>query len=242
MQRFPEIRLLILSTVIAAGFAGSAQAQLGGHIDRPFDRPTVSPYLNLFRGDNSGGVLNYYGLVRPQLDFQQANQQLGMNLQALQLQQNYLQQGGGLQRGVQSYSQLGITGHPATFMSFSGVGGGGGGIGAGGIGVGGIGGGGIGGGGFGGGIGGGFGGGFSGNSLGPNLGGGIGGFSGGLGPASAGGLGAFGGGGFGGGYGGGLGGGAYGVGLGISSGLGGGLTGHPAAFGIGGGGGYGLGR
>ena len=37
-------------------------------------RPTVSPYLNLFRS-NTGPLPNYYSLVRPQLNQQTFNQQ-----------------------------------------------------------------------------------------------------------------------------------------------------------------------
>jgi hypothetical protein len=35
---------------------------------RPPSGPTVSPYLNLRRGGGSSPAINYYGLVRPQLD------------------------------------------------------------------------------------------------------------------------------------------------------------------------------
>jgi hypothetical protein len=133
-------------------------AQIGGdRIQRPMSTPAFSPYLNLFRsGDNSGPVMNYFGLVRPQLDSMQQNQQLGENLQTLQsmqmMQGRQSQQMAGPALG---YSQLGITGHPVVFQSFQGAAGGAGG--GGGFGGGGIGGGGFGGGGFGGG-GGGFGG------------------------------------------------------------------------------------
>lgn len=54
------------------------------------DRPTVSPYLNLLRSD-VGPVTSYYGMVRPQLNQQAANQRsaaqtrsLGMAIQSLQ--------------------------------------------------------------------------------------------------------------------------------------------------------------
>lgn len=40
----------------------------------PYYRPAVSPYLNLDRGGNVG--VNYYGLVRPQLQFATQIQQL----------------------------------------------------------------------------------------------------------------------------------------------------------------------
>ncbi len=73
---------------------GSASAQLGAdRIQRPINTPSFSPYLNLFRnGDNSGPVLNYYGLVRPQMQAIQQGQQFGQNIQALQVQQQQQQQ------------------------------------------------------------------------------------------------------------------------------------------------------
>ena len=57
-------------------------------------RPTVSPYLNLLRQNNSG-VPNYYTLVRPELQQLQVNQQqqallLKQNSQIQQLQTNLL--------------------------------------------------------------------------------------------------------------------------------------------------------
>jgi len=87
-------------------------------IQRPINTPTFSPYLNMFRqGDNSGAALNYFGLVRPQLQAYEANQQLGQNIQQLQLRQQQGQRGGGMR--YPSYSRLGITGHPAVFQSFT---------------------------------------------------------------------------------------------------------------------------
>ena len=40
---------------------------------------SFSPYLNLLRGGNST-LLNYYGLVRPEQEFRQANQQFQSSL------------------------------------------------------------------------------------------------------------------------------------------------------------------
>lgn len=63
---------------LAACYAGPAQAQ---QLPRPqqnqFQRPAVSPYLNLARPGNPG--VNYYGLVRPQVDFNQQLQYLQQN-------------------------------------------------------------------------------------------------------------------------------------------------------------------
>jgi hypothetical protein len=64
---------------LTAGFAG-AQPPM------PYQTPTVSPYLNLLR-PGAPTALNYYNLVRPQVEFNNAVQQLqsqvGYNRQAL---------------------------------------------------------------------------------------------------------------------------------------------------------------
>jgi hypothetical protein len=52
----------------------------------PYQTPSVSPYLNLLR-QGSPQAINYYNLVRPQIEFnnsiQQLNQQVGVNRQGL---------------------------------------------------------------------------------------------------------------------------------------------------------------
>lgn len=103
---------MLLLTVLTSG--GTAVAQIGAdRINRPIDTPTFSPYINMFR--EGGGVgLNYFGLVRPQIDFAQQNQQLGMNVQALQMQGHQ----GQMMMPAYGYSQLGTTGHPVVFNSF----------------------------------------------------------------------------------------------------------------------------
>jgi hypothetical protein len=64
-------RFACASTVaLALLFAAEAQAQTPRY--QPA-RPTVSPYLNLFR-NNTGPLPNYYSLVRPQLQQQDFNQ------------------------------------------------------------------------------------------------------------------------------------------------------------------------
>jgi hypothetical protein len=47
----------------------------------PFSRPTVSPYLNLLQNGNP--AINYYGLVRPQMAYDRAFQNLGNSINAL---------------------------------------------------------------------------------------------------------------------------------------------------------------
>ncbi|MCA9052024.1 MAG: hypothetical protein KDA89_24970, partial [Planctomycetaceae bacterium] len=153
---------MLLAVTASLCSTDDCRAQFGGdRIQRPLDRPTVSPYLNLFRGNSSSGgnaILNYYGLVRPQQESMQQNQALAQGLQSLQARQGFGNSVPGGGQPIGGYSQLGITGHPVAFMTI-------------GNGFGGAGGGGIGGVGGGGGIGGGFGpGGFGGNSFGGGFG------------------------------------------------------------------------
>lgn len=66
-------RFLMLTTLCCVlTSATDARAQFGeSRIERPFNRPTISPYLNLFRNGGGTPILNYYGLVRPQQQFYQ---------------------------------------------------------------------------------------------------------------------------------------------------------------------------
>jgi len=111
--------------------AGVANAQLGSdRINRPFNRPTVSPYLNLLRSRSGGNtVLNYYGMVRPQQQFYQQNQDFNRELNQLRSVQNSPLNSRQNNRNLRNY-RMGITGHPAAFMSIGGAGGSGGAAGA----------------------------------------------------------------------------------------------------------------
>ena len=95
----PAILLLCLA-------AGGASAQTGAG-PAP-SRPAVSPYLNLLRPGNSPGV-NYYGLVRPQLELQNGlrnlQQQVQTNETAI----------AGLNKAI-----LPTTGHTSTFLNTGG--------------------------------------------------------------------------------------------------------------------------
>jgi hypothetical protein len=107
------LRISMVAVLLCWGSQASAQLG-GGRINRPIDTPTFSPYINMLRNNGSPG-LNYFGLVRPQLEFAQQNQQLGENLQTLQMQQGQPMRGF---NGGYGYSQLGVTGHPVVFNSF----------------------------------------------------------------------------------------------------------------------------
>ena len=86
-------RTRIFGVLIAAAVLGggdqpaAAQGPVG-----PTTPPPFSPYLNLIqrRGNNSAAI-NYFGIVRPQIEFSRAIQNLEMqtarNRQTLQLQQ-----------------------------------------------------------------------------------------------------------------------------------------------------------
>ena len=72
----------------------------------PFPRPVVSPYLNMTRGGNP--AVNYYGVVRPQMQF-------AGNLAALQ--QQVLT--GQATLGAEAAAVLPNTGHPVRFLNYS---------------------------------------------------------------------------------------------------------------------------
>jgi hypothetical protein len=141
----PRFRLTVVSShslirmLMAAALwhvcAVESVAQIG--FGRPNNRPTVSPYLNLFRNQNRGGLgnstlLNYYGLVRPQNQAIEQSQQLNQGLHNLQQQTQQPNRSG--HRGIPRYSRMGITGHPTAFMTIQPGAGGSAGIGSGGFG------------------------------------------------------------------------------------------------------------
>jgi hypothetical protein len=106
--------LLSVSLLTMLGFSASVSAQVGG-LNGPTNTPPISPYVNLLRQDGNLG-LNYFGLVRPQLEFAQQNQMMGQNVMALQA--NQMQPG--RMAGGFGYTQLGATGHPVMFGSING--------------------------------------------------------------------------------------------------------------------------
>lgn len=99
--------------VLSLGFlgAGTVLAQ------NTYSPPRTSPYLNLLRGGSSPGV-NYYGLVRPELEFRssigQLRQQTQLNQQAITGLQNV--QPGPLTTG----HQFGFMTHSIYFQNLGG--------------------------------------------------------------------------------------------------------------------------
>jgi len=72
--------------VLGLATAAHAQPQIGSAgVPPTTSRPTVSPYLNLNRG-GAGAAVDYFGIVRPQLEMQKS-------IAALQQQQHGMQQG-----------------------------------------------------------------------------------------------------------------------------------------------------
>ncbi|MEX2171955.1 MAG: hypothetical protein WD851_21725 [Pirellulales bacterium] len=102
----------------AASFGGGSSAPASKPFSGASTRPTVSPYLNLFREDLEGfSDFNYQTLVRPQLQQQEINQNLqrqqqeiNIKVQSLSARQAFTPQG--------SQSQM-PTGHQTTFRNLS---------------------------------------------------------------------------------------------------------------------------
>jgi hypothetical protein len=83
---------VVLLSILASGQSAPAQ---GVRSYRP-SRPTVSPYLNLLRTNTSGGLPNYYSLVRPM----QQQRELNLREQASRRQQAVTL--GRLEQGIQT--------------------------------------------------------------------------------------------------------------------------------------------
>jgi hypothetical protein len=89
---------------------GQARAQVGypGPGGTPFSKPVVSPYINLLRA-GSPPAINYYGLVRPQAQYntsiQQLQQQTASNQAAL--------------GEVEANVGVPATGHTTAFLNYS---------------------------------------------------------------------------------------------------------------------------
>ena len=114
-----------LTTLWACSGIAEAQRRTPGYQSRP----VISPYINLFRGDNAG-LNSYFSVVRPQqmmnsyiretnYDFQ-AQQQL-IDQRSLQLQQELDQtlQGGTLQQRPTTGTSSASRRPAGTFMNYS---------------------------------------------------------------------------------------------------------------------------
>lgn len=81
-----------------------------------YDRPTVSPYLNLLRPQGGVGVPNYQSLVRPELQQRRMNEIQGRQIQSLQ---NRLYQGPSSSGSGGAPQEIRSTGHVTRFMNHS---------------------------------------------------------------------------------------------------------------------------
>ena len=97
----------------ACGSTAMAQSNFS-RINKPFDRPTFSPYLNLFRRGN-GPVSNYFGVVRPQQQFYAQNEEFGEELEGIQSRQKQSQNPNERRRRIPGVYTLGVTGHAVGF-------------------------------------------------------------------------------------------------------------------------------
>jgi hypothetical protein len=95
--------VLILSGAANGQFPGPPQPG-----QNPALRPPVSPYINILRSGNSPAI-NYYGVVRPEVNF-------SGSLFQLQTQQGLL---ANQQQDLVSYTAVAPTGHAAGFMTQS---------------------------------------------------------------------------------------------------------------------------
>jgi hypothetical protein len=110
------MRRMLLACIAATGWilahheVARAQVNLPGMPQNPYVRPPVSPYLNL----NRDGVpaINYFGLVRPQM-------QTAQQLQTLQMQQAQMAQLGFAGDETTGATGLAMTGHNAQFFNYS---------------------------------------------------------------------------------------------------------------------------
>ena len=104
MHRLREM-VLAGAGLLACLRGAQAQAPVTRPPVNPFNPPPVSPYLNLGRG--GAPAINYYGLVRPQVDT------------AAYLQQLQRQQAAAALPPAELAGGVPVTGHPVQFMNFS---------------------------------------------------------------------------------------------------------------------------
>jgi hypothetical protein len=114
MKRFAFAIPLALALVASSGVErAGAQLYLPGQQPvNPYQRPLISPYLNMNRGGDP--AINYYGLVRPQINTAKSILQLQQQQQQLPaLGQPFSPLADG------SPFSLPETGHAATFFNYS---------------------------------------------------------------------------------------------------------------------------
>lgn len=127
MSRFTRLVFAIALTTSLWQVTGSTVMAQSNYskIDKPFDRPTFSPYLNLFRSGN-GPVMNYFGAVRPQQQFYAQSGELNEELDNVKSRQDRQQGMNSNGRRMPGVYKMGVTGHSVGFNTVrsSGAGGG----------------------------------------------------------------------------------------------------------------------
>jgi hypothetical protein len=101
------MRSYLTACVLVICLANFSHGQVPGSGVRPTNRPTFSPYLNLNR-PGAIPAINYYGLVRPQVTYNSAIQQLQQSTLDLQQQQR---------EPTVISSELPATGHVTDFLT-----------------------------------------------------------------------------------------------------------------------------
>jgi hypothetical protein len=98
--------LFAAGMLLAPGMAARAQGPYVRPAVSPNPTPPVSPYLNLLRSGSSPAI-NYFGLVRPEIDFRNSLQQIQQQISGLP--------------GAAGYDPNAplSTGHPTQFMNYS---------------------------------------------------------------------------------------------------------------------------
>jgi hypothetical protein len=111
------MKQIMVAAILAAGLGvvaieqrADGQVNLPGMPQNPYVQPAMSPYLNM----NRGGVpaINYFGLVKPQV-------QTAQQLQNLQMQQAQMMQlGFGATEETNAQAALSQTGHGSQFFNY----------------------------------------------------------------------------------------------------------------------------
>jgi hypothetical protein len=91
-------RMQLAAAIVVATLTATVEAQPPSPLRPPPRQPAYSPYLNLTR-PGGGPAQNYYGLVRPELEFRKNVNQLRQETGALAAGLTATQQGGELETG-----------------------------------------------------------------------------------------------------------------------------------------------
>jgi len=108
VRRFAVLLVALLGVLSADTAMAQAQQRQYGY-DPFLNRPALSPYYNLTRREGGTGV-NYYTMVRPQIEAAERSRLQQRQIQQLQ---------GQVSRPGNQAGAGGTTGHPSYFMNLS---------------------------------------------------------------------------------------------------------------------------